>query len=107
MNYDDDFTNAKSESLGSSYSIRAAHLINQYGVGAMVNFPEQILMVASPKTWLNPAKLHDERLEKALHVDYFGVPMAQDGEDSAGYSCLNTVGWIRLRWSGRGRRCAR
>ena len=91
MNYDDDFTNAKSESLGSSYSIRAAHLINQYGVGAMVNFPEQILMVASPKTWLNPAKLHDERLEKALHVDYFGVPMAQDGEDSAGYRCVSYV----------------
>ncbi|MFD0870720.1 DrmB family protein [Paenibacillus residui] len=58
-----------------THSVRSAQAILQYGVGAMVDFPDQTLMTAAPEYWeAKVTKIHDERLEKALRVDYFGVP---------------------------------
>ncbi|PLR81624.1 hypothetical protein CVD25_20865 [Bacillus canaveralius] len=58
-----------------THSIRSAQAILQYGVGAMVDFPDQTLMTAAPEFWGSKViKIHDERLEKALNVDYFGMP---------------------------------
>lgn len=58
-----------------THSIRTAQLVLQYGVGAMVDFPDQTLMTAAPEYWVNNIhRVHDERLEKVLGVDYFGVP---------------------------------
>ncbi|MFZ2258427.1 MAG: DUF1998 domain-containing protein [Clostridiaceae bacterium] len=56
-------------------TVRASQAVLQYGVGAMVDFPDQTLMTAAPEYWeQNVIEIHDERLEKALHVDYFGMP---------------------------------
>lgn len=58
-----------------THSLRASQLIYQYGPGNMVDFPDQTLMTAAPEFWAEEVeKIHDERLEKALHVDYFGMP---------------------------------
>jgi hypothetical protein len=58
-----------------THSVRSAQAILQYGVGAMVDFPDQTLMTAAPEYWeTRVIKIYDERLEKALKVDYFGMP---------------------------------
>ena len=62
-----------------AYSVRASQAVLQYGVGAMVDFPDQTLMTAAPEIWeKNVKQIHDERLEKALHVDYLGMPGGRD-----------------------------
>lgn len=62
-----------------THSVRASQAVLQYGVGAMVDFPEQTLMTAAPETWEgNVVEIHDERLEKVLHVDFFGMPGSKD-----------------------------
>ena len=62
-----------------SHSVRAAQAVLQYGVGAMVNFPDQTLMTAAPEYWKKSVHhIHDERMEKALGVSYFGMPGSKD-----------------------------
>ena len=62
-----------------THSVRASQAVLQYGVGAMVDFPEQTLMTAAPETWDSSVmEIHDERLEKVLKVDYFGMPGSGD-----------------------------
>lgn len=61
------------------YSVRASQAIVQYSVGSMVDFPEQTLMLAAPEQWEESTeRIHDERLEKLLHVSYFGMPGSKD-----------------------------
>lgn len=57
-----------------THSVRASQAVLQYGVGAMVDFPDQTLMTAAPEFWNGKIKIEDERLAKALDVDYFAVP---------------------------------
>lgn len=68
----------RKETLGDvSHSIRAAQAILQYGVGAMVDFPDQTLMTAAPEYWGSTNHLRtirDERLEHHLGVDFFAIP---------------------------------
>lgn len=62
-----------------THAVRASQAVLQYGVGAMVDFPEQTLMTAAPETWADSVvEIHDERLEKVLHVDFFGMPGSKD-----------------------------
>lgn len=62
-----------------THSVRVSQAVLQYGVGAMVDFPDQTLMTAAPEYWKeNVVKINDERLEKLLHVDYFGMPGGKD-----------------------------
>ena len=62
-----------------THSVRASQAVLQYGVGAMVDFPEQTLMTAAPETWDNSVvEIHDERLERVLKVDYIGMPGSGD-----------------------------
>lgn len=62
-----------------THAVRASQAILQYGVGAMVDFPDQTLMTAAPEFWQERVEqIHDERLEKLLHVDYFGMPGNKD-----------------------------
>lgn len=62
-----------------SYQVRVSQLILQYGVGAMIDFPNQTLMVAHPKYWEEATiEIEDERLAKALGVEYFGMPFASN-----------------------------
>ncbi len=67
-----------------AYSVRASQAVLQYGVGAMVDFRDRTLMTAAPEYWGDSVShIHDERLEKILHVDYFGKP---GDKDDARYS---------------------
>ena len=62
-----------------THSVRASQAVIQFGVGAIVDFPNQTLMTAAPEYWREQVvQIHDERLEKMLHVDYFGLPGSQD-----------------------------
>lgn len=62
-----------------THSVRASQAVLQYGVGAMVDFPDQTLMTSAPEYWQERVEqIHDERLEKALKVDYFGMPGNKD-----------------------------
>lgn len=60
---------------GITHTVRASQATIQYGVGAMVDFVDQTLMTAAPEYWEGQIeKIHDERLEKVLGVEYFGMP---------------------------------
>lgn len=58
-----------------AYSVRATQAVLQYGVGAMVDFPEQTLVTAAPETWEKTSKIYDDRFAKALDVEYFALPI--------------------------------
>lgn len=80
------------ESLNQfSHSVRASQSILQYGVGNIVDFPDQTLMTAAPKFWKDQViKKHDGRLEKLLHVTHFGMP--GNGEQG----CKNGISYVRF-----------
>lgn len=58
-----------------THSVRAAQAVLQYGVGAMVDFPDQTLITAAPEYWSSIMRINDERFAKALGVDYFAAPV--------------------------------
>ena len=69
-----------------THSVRASQAVLQYGVGAMVDFPDQTLMTAAPEYWQERVdEIHDERLEKLLRVDYFGTPSSK-GDSGISYT---------------------
>lgn len=57
-----------------THSVRAAQAVLQYGVGAMVDFPDQTLVTAAPEYWSGMSRIYDDRFAKALGVDYFALP---------------------------------
>lgn len=58
-----------------SHSVRAAQAVLQYGVGAMVDFPDQTLVTAAPEYWSgDTVRIYDDRFAKTLGVDYFAIP---------------------------------
>ncbi|WP_051940585.1 DUF1998 domain-containing protein [Stenoxybacter acetivorans] len=57
-----------------THSVRAVQAVLQYGVGAMVDFPDQTLITAAPEYWSGSTRIFDERFAKALGVDYFATP---------------------------------
>ena len=57
-----------------THSVRASQAVLQYGVGAMIDFPSQVLMTGLPEAWNQPEIIHDERLEKLLGVQHFITP---------------------------------
>ena len=57
-----------------THSVRAAQAVLQYGVGAMVDFPDQTLVTAAPEYWSGKSRIYDDRFAKALGVDYFALP---------------------------------
>lgn len=75
-----------------THSVRASQAVLQYGVGAMIDFPNQTLMTAAPEYWQEQVvQIHDERLEKVLHVDYFGLPGGQDDPH-----CQEGISYVRF-----------
>ena len=87
---------AKKISLNKyTHAVRASQAVLQYGVGAMVDFPNQTLMTAAPEYWQEQiTQIHDERLEKVLHVSYFGLPAGQDDPRSTdGISYVRFPEW--------------
>ncbi len=80
---------AKREKLGKiTHAVRAAQVVLQYGVGAMVDFPDQTLMTAAPEYWQNNiTEVHDARLERALGVNRFGMPKdKEESKDGVSYT---------------------
>jgi hypothetical protein len=57
-----------------THSVRTAQVVLQYGVGAMIDFPDQTLVTAAPTYWQNSVRVYDDRLAKALGVDHFVTP---------------------------------
>ena len=57
-----------------THSVRAAQAVLQYGVGAMVDFPDQTLVTSAPEYWSGTSRIFDDRFAKALDVDYFALP---------------------------------
>ena len=57
-----------------THSVRAAQSVLQYGVGAMVDFPDQTLVTSAPEYWSGVMKIYDDRFAKALGVDFFALP---------------------------------
>jgi len=66
--------NDKVELNKVTHSVRAAQAVLQYGVGAMVDFPDQTLITAAPETWNGKQMIYDDRFAKALGVDFFALP---------------------------------
>jgi len=65
-----------------THAVRASQAVLQYGVGAMIDFPDQTLMTAAPEYWSETVvKIHDERFERALKVHYFGMPGGKDRDE--------------------------
>ena len=58
-----------------THSVRATQAVLQYGIGAMVDFPDQTLVTVSPEYWGDRYKIYDDRFAKALGVDYFELPL--------------------------------
>lgn len=80
----------------AGYTTRATQSILQYGVGSMIDFPDQTLMTAAPEFWANSVtEIHDTRLEKALGVKYFGMPgtNAGNGMTKEGISYVRFPEW--------------
>lgn len=78
------------------HSVRAAQSILQYGVGAMVDFPDQTLMTAAPETWGEKRNLHvirDERLERILGVDFFAHPLDKSDPAEKGITYARFPEW--------------
>ncbi len=62
-----------------THSVRASQIVIQYGVGAMLDFPDQTLMTAAPEYWSEATEIiQDERLENILGVDCFKIPAGAD-----------------------------
>lgn len=78
-----------------THSMRASQAILQYGVGAMVDFPDQTLMAAAPEYWQSQIEpIHDERLERVLHVSHFGMPGNKgEGKYHEGISYVRFPEW--------------
>lgn len=75
-----------------SHSVRASQATLQYGVGAMVDFPEQTLMTAAPEYWASAVtKIHDERLERLLGVSCFGLPGNEESAEGK-----NGISYVRF-----------
>lgn len=52
---------AKVELNKVTHSVRAAQAVLQYGVGAMVDFPDQTLVTAAPEYWSGTSRIYDDR----------------------------------------------
>lgn len=63
--------------------IRASNVVFPFGVGAMIDMPEGVLMTASCDNWRprNLTTIHDERLEKVLKVKYFKTPVIKGTDE--------------------------
>ncbi|WP_296828438.1 DrmB family protein [uncultured Megasphaera sp.] len=86
----DDSRNVERKNLDKKkYSVRANQLVHQFGVGAMINFSDQVLMCAAPEYWESDVTpIHDKRLEDRLGVKYFGLPTENEDDD----------GWHRMAY---------
>ena len=65
---------SKIELNKKTHSLRVSQIIGGFGIGAMVDFSDQTLMVASSQLWDIYTIIHDERLQKSLKVKELRMP---------------------------------
>src|SRR4051794_33635029 len=67
-------------------SIRRSQVIAPFGVGALIDFPKETLMLAGLDVWPpQPAcEIRDDRLAKRLRVEYFRAPPPAPREGQKG-----------------------
>ncbi len=58
----------------ATHNIRGGMAVLSYGIGAMIDFPSQVLMTALLEKWDKTERIYDERLAKLLNVSYFISP---------------------------------
>lgn len=65
--------------------VRASTLVAPFGVGAMMDLPDQVLMTASGEWWEKKklTTIHDERLEKVLKVKGFKSPVVKIADNNS------------------------
>lgn len=57
-----------------THNVRMSQIVSTFGPGSIMDFRDQTLMTAAPKYWdENYDVIHDERLEKKLHVSEFRI----------------------------------
>jgi len=61
-------------------SLRRSQLIVPFGVGSIINMPDQSLMACGIDKWPPKAgeRIYDERLQKRLNVKYFKMPASSE-----------------------------
>lgn len=64
-----------------NYNIRLSQLITTYGIGGIVDFVDQPLMVATHKKWDKYIKIYEERLAHKLKVNGFIFPQDLDNKN--------------------------
>lgn len=80
------------EKLNSfTHNIRFSQSLAPFGVGAMIDFPDQTLMAAAPELWRTGRSIRDERLEYQLEVDEFRMP--PDSDNIAGLPFVRFPEW--------------
>jgi len=86
---------SKHELNMTTHSVRASQIVIQYGVGAMLDFPDQTLMTAAPELWEESTEnIYDERLQRLLGVDCFKTPAGADTlEGKIGISYVRFPEW--------------
>ncbi|MDD5794538.1 MAG: DUF1998 domain-containing protein [Clostridiales bacterium] len=64
----------------NSYNIRFSQTVSPFGIGSMMDFKDQTLMMATTDFWDigKEQEIHDERLEKLLKVNKFCLPPEKD-----------------------------
>ena len=58
-----------------THSVRISQAVLSYGVGAMVDFPDQTLVTAAPEMWSKKEPIYDDRFAKFLGVKHFAMPI--------------------------------
>ncbi|OFI07096.1 hypothetical protein CLOACE_05010 [Clostridium acetireducens DSM 10703] len=82
----------KHKLLRETHNVRISQIISTFGPGAIMDFRDQTLMTAAPKYWdENYDVIHDERLEKKLHVSEFRIH--KDMECEKGVPFVRFPGW--------------
>lgn len=79
-------------------TVRASTLVFPFGTGAMIDMPDWVLMTTSGEYWdiKKLTTIHDERLEKVLHVKGFKSPIIK--EDKTGIDEGNSNNNFSMRF---------
>jgi len=75
-------------------TMRRSQIIYPFGVGAIVDLPDESVMPLSIDYWGKSGEpVYDERLQRRLNLDYFRLPPSQD-EDPRGVPVIRFPRWL-------------
>lgn len=95
-----------------SYPVRRGQLISPFGIGAMIDFPGESVMVAGLDEWPDDVcpEVHDERLATRLSVEKLRLPPAKPDDSGEGaevpavrfplwHQCPRCKSLFELKWN--------